>query len=140
MIKELSAGAGPLLWRRRRKILNLKGSSRWRDSMKLACILVLIVGVATVSPSTAEGDLWRFNSPMEFTSGSVVNMNHLKIWTINSSTHFTPSLARGVDGGIKLTHNTGRSINMTRGIDRGINLTRGIDTGINRTLFICNIV
>jgi len=108
--------------------------------MKLAFIFVLIVGVATVSPSTAEGDLWRFNSPMEFTSGSVVNMNHLKIWTINSSTHFTPSLAPGADRGIKLTHNTGRSINMTRGIDRGINLTRGIDTGINRTLFICNIV
>lgn len=108
--------------------------------MKLGCIFVLVVGIAISSPCTAESDLWRFNSPMEFTSCPVVNMNNLKIWTINSSMHFTPSLAPGADRGIKLTHKTERYINITRGIDKGINLTRGIDTGINRTLFICNIV
>jgi hypothetical protein len=108
--------------------------------MKLGCIFVLFVGIAISSPCGAETDLLRFNSPMDFTSGPQVNTNNFKIWTINSSMHFTPSLAPGTDKGINLTYRADRVINITPGTDRGIRLAPGIGKGINRTLFICNIV
>jgi len=77
---------------------------------------------------------------MDFTSGPEMNMNNLKIWTINSSMHFTPYLAPGTDSGINLTYRADGAINITRGIDNGIKLTPVTGKGINRTLFICNIV
>ncbi|KUK45578.1 MAG: Uncharacterized protein XD72_0052 [Methanothrix harundinacea] len=78
--------------------------------MKRGWIIVLIVGIAFIAPCAGQTDLWRFNSPMDFTSGPVVNVNIFKIWTINSSMQFTPTLSPG------------------------------IAEGINKTRFICNIV
>ena len=101
-------------------------------------------------PCSAETDLWRFNSPMDFTSGQEVYVNNWKIWTINSSMQLSPTLIPGTYRSINLTSGTGRGINLSPGIggginlspgvDKGITLTPGIATGINRTLFICNIV
>jgi len=118
--------------------------------MKRGWIFVLVVGIAVFHPSGAETNLWRFNSPMDFTSCPEVNVNNLKIWTINSSMQFTPTLTPGIAKGITSTPGIDKVITLNPGIDKGVNLTPriakgitltpGIDKGINKTLFMCNIV
>jgi hypothetical protein len=128
--------------------------------MKPGWIFVLIVGIAIFPPVSAQTNLWRINSPMDFTSGPEVNVNNLKIWTINSSMQFIPTLTPGVAKGITLTPGIAKGITLTPGIAKGITLTPGvakgvtlspgvakgitltpgIDKGINKTLFMCNIV
>jgi len=76
--------------------------------MRLGLIFVLVVGVAMFPTCSAEigpNDLWKFNSPLEFTAGVQV------------------------DQGISLTSGIDEGITLTPGIDKGINLTPGIDKG-----------
>jgi hypothetical protein len=116
--------------------------------MKRGWIFVSIFGIAFFAPCVAQTDLWRFNSPMDFTSGPEVNVNNFKIWTINSPMQFTPTLSPGIAKGINSTPGMGiilypgvaKGISSTPGIDKGITLTPGIARGINKTLFMCNIV
>jgi len=108
--------------------------------MKRGWIFVLVVGIAVFHPGSAETNLWRFNSPMDFTSGPEVNVNNLKIWTINSSMQFTQTFTPGIDKGVTSTPGIDKGVNLTPGIAQGITLTLGIDKGINKTLFMCNIV
>jgi len=102
--------------------------------------LVLVMGIVMFPTCGAETDLWRFNSPMDPTSGPEVNANNWIVWTINSSMQLIPTLTAGIYGGTTLTSGIDKGINRTAGIDKGITLTPGIDRGINRTVFICNIV
>lgn len=78
--------------------------------MKLGLISALVLGIAMFPTCSAEigpNDLWKFNSPMEFTPGPEVKVNYWEIWTTNSPLHFIPGVR----------------------IDQGITLTPGIDEG-----------
>ncbi|MHC1630689.1 MAG: hypothetical protein ACXQT4_00040 [Methanotrichaceae archaeon] len=78
--------------------------------MKLGWIFVLILSIAmfpTCSADIGPNDLWKFNSPIDFTPGPKVTVDYWEIWTTNSPMHFTP----GVE------------------VDQGITLTPGIDKG-----------
>jgi len=90
--------------------------------MKLGWIFVLVLGMAMLPISSAEigpNDLWKFNSPLQYTSGVEVDKGI--------------SLTPGIDEGISLTPGIDEGISLTPGIDEGISLTPGIDEGISLT-------